>query len=331
LRFWLPNARGSIRLLVLLLCGAWSSVSFAQVGAQSGPQPGGQAAFSESDPALILRDTLMAACSQNVPEFTHALTLRNAEAFARMTPAARSTLLKRFVLLDKPGEPSAEQGASGVLIVRCKTPEITTEMEIGKVELRENIAYLPLSVRDASSVDDSALHKVTMGLVREKGQWKLLSLGLLLLDLPSLEQEWDRAEIKANEQSALASLQKLADAVESYRKTYTRLPDTMTVLGASSDGTSKPDHAGLLDSDLVAGRKDGYIFRYVVAGASTSGALAKYEIAAIPSEYGRSGLRSFLRDSAGVVHAGDHQGAVGSTVDPRVDPAADSSSSESRR
>ncbi len=323
--------RGPVLPLVLFLCSAWSSVSYAQVGAQTGPQSGVQLAFAESDPALILRDTLMAACSQNVPEFTHALTLRNAEAFARMTPAARSTLLKRFVLLDKPGEPSSEQGASGVLIVRCKTPEITTEMEIGKPELRENIAYLPLSVRDASSSDDSALHKVTMGLVREGGRWKLLSLGLLLLDLPSLEQEWDRAEIKANEQSALASLQKLSDAVEAYRKTYTRLPDTVTVLGPSSDGASKPDHAGLLDSDLVGGRKDGYIFRYVVVGATTSGALAKYEIAAIPAEYGRSGVRSFFRDSSGAVHGADHQGAVGSTVDPRVDPVADSSSSESRR
>jgi hypothetical protein len=330
LRSCLLDPRGSALLLVLLLYGTLSSPSFAQVGAQSGPQSGAQAAFAASDPALILRDTLMAACSQNVPEFTHALTLRNAEAFARMTPAARSTLLKRFVLLDKPGEPSAEQGASGVLIVRCKTSEITTEMEIGKPELRENIAYLPLSVRDASSGDDSALHKVTMGLVRESGQWKLLSLGLLLLDLPSLEQEWDRAEIKANEQSALASLQKLAEAVESYRKTYTRLPDTVTVLGPSNDGTSKPDHAGLLDNDLVAGRKDGYIFRYIIVGANTSGALAKYEIAAIPGEYGRGGMRSFFRDSTGVIHAADHQGAVGSSLDPRVEPA-DSSSSESQR
>jgi len=275
----------------------------------------------------------MAACSQNVPEFNHALTLRNAEAFARMTPAARSTFLKRFVLLDKPGEPNAEQGASGVLIVHCKTPEITTEMEIGKAELRENIAYLPLSVRDASSSGDSPDHKVTMGLVRESGQWKLLSLGLLLLDLPSLEQEWDRAEIKANEQSALASIQKLADAVESYRKTYTRLPDAIKALGPSTDKTPKPEHAGLIESDLVQGRKDGYIFRYVIVGATTSGAPAKYELAAIPGEYGRSGLRSFFRDSSGAVHAADHQGAIGSGVDPPVDVPESSSSpsGDSRR
>jgi hypothetical protein len=321
LRFYLRDPRRSV-LSLSLLCGALSPFALAQTGGQLGA--------AGADPARIMRDTLMAACSQNVPEFTHALTTRNAEAFARMTPAARSTLLKRFVLLDKPGEPSTELGASGALIVRCKTSEITTQMEIGKPELRENIAYLPLSVRDASSGDESALHKVTMGLVRENGQWKLLSLGLLLLDLPSLEEEWDRAEIKANEQSALASLQRLSEAVESYRKTYTHLPDSLTALGSSSAGASKAEHTGLLDNDLVTGRKDGYVFRYVIVGANASGAPAKYELAAIPSDYGRSGLRSFFRDSTGLVHAADHQGAVGSTVDPRIEPP-DSSSNETRR
>jgi hypothetical protein len=315
-------------LIFALFCGSLGPFTFAQSDQISSPLP----AATATDPALVLRDTLMAACSQNVPEFTRALTLRNAEAFGRMTPAARSTLLKRFVLLDKPGEPNAEQGTSGVLLVHCKTPEITTEMEIGKPELRENIAYLALSVREASSGDNSAEHRVTMGLVREGGQWKLLSLGLLLLDLPSLEEEWDRAEIKANEQSALASLQKLADAVESYRKAYTRLPDTMKALGPSTDKTPKAEHAGLIESDLIDGRKDGYIFRYVIVGATTSGAPAKYELAAIPGEYGRSGLRSFFRDSGGAIHAADHQGAIGSSVDPPVGiPESSSSSSDQSR
>jgi hypothetical protein len=326
LRFRLVDPRRMV--LIGLLCGGISPFTFAQEpGPVSSPLP----AAAATDPGLVLRDTLMAACSQNALEFTHALTSRNAEAFGRMTPAARSTLLKRFVLLDKPGEPNAEQNTSGVLVVHCKTSEVTTDMEIGKPELRENIAYLPLSVREAGS-NDSPDHRVTMGLVREGGQWKLLSLGLLLLDLPSLEEEWDRAEIKANEQSALVSLQKLADAIEAYRKTYTRLPDTVKALGFSTDKTAKAEHAGLIESDLVDGRKDGYIFRYVIVGATTSGAPAKYELAAIPGDYGRSGLRSFFRDSSGAIHAADHQGAVGSSVDPRVElPESSSSSDESRR
>jgi len=39
-----------------------------------------------------------------------------------------------------------------------------------------------------------------------------LSLGLLLLDLPSLEVEWDSAEADANESTALENLKKLSSS-----------------------------------------------------------------------------------------------------------------------
>jgi len=269
------------------------------------------------DPAIALRDALVAACSQNSTEFVHALTVRNAEAFGRMTPPARETLLKRFVLLDKPGKPSTHGDSGGHLVVLCATNEITTQMQIDKPELRDNLAYLPLTVQDASDSAGLTVRSVTMGMVREAGQWKILSLGLLFLDLPSLESEWDRAEMKTNEQSAVAAVKTVADAIESYRKTYTRLPDSLKVLGPPAQGAGKAETAGLLDAELAGGRKDGYSYRYVIVGANTSGAPAKYELAAIPAEYGRTGLRSFFYDSTGVLHAGDHKGAVGSSLDPK--------------
>jgi hypothetical protein len=158
-----------------------------------------------------------------------------------------------------------------------------------------------------------------MGLVREAGQWKLLSLGLLLLDLPSLAEEWDRAEIKNNEQSAIDSIKNLAEAIETYRKTYTRLPDNLVVLGPPPQGPAKSEKADLIDVELAEGRKDGYSFRYVIVGANASGAPAQYELAAIPIEYGRTGSRSFFRDVLGVLHGADRRGAVGSVTDPKVD------------
>jgi len=54
-------------------------------------------------------------------------------------------------------------------------------------------------------------------------------------------------------------------------------------------------------------------------GANNSGAPAKYELAAIPAEYGRSGNRSFFRDSSGTTHAADRQGALGSAADPKLE------------
>jgi hypothetical protein len=286
------------------------------LSAASASTPGQSPAVDS--PSTALRDALVAACSQNPTEFVRTLTVRNAEAFGRMTPPARETFLKRFVLLDKPGKPRIQNESSGNVLVFCETSEITTHMEIDKPELRDNLAYIPLTVKDTGDTAGLSAHHVTMGMVREAGQWKILSLGLLFLDLPSLEIEWDRAEIKTNEQAAMTSLKTLVDAIETYRKTYTRLPESLKALGPAMKSAPKAEAAGLVDESLAGGRKDGYSYRYVIVGANTSGAPAKYELAAIPGEYGRSGLRSFFCDSAGQFHAGDHKGAVGSDLDPKL-------------
>jgi len=300
-------SRACISSLVLLGCFSPDETLRAAQTARAG------------DAATVLQEVLIAACAQNSKEFSSQLTARNADAFKQMTPAAQATFLKRFVLLDKPGKPRSATEAAGALTVSCETPEITTQMQIGKPEVRDNLAYLPLVVKDASDTTDANTRRVIMGLVRENGQWKLLSLGLLLLDLPTLAEEWDRAEIQANEKSAIVSLKELADAIEKYRVSFTHLPDTLAVLGPSGKAAAQANAAGLISDQLAGGRKDGYSFRYVIVGGSASGAPAKYELAAIPAEYGRTGMRSFFRDSSGLLHAGDHQGAVGSLLDPKVE------------
>jgi hypothetical protein len=276
-------------------------------------------AQSGTAPVDTLRSILTAACSQDTNRFSENLTVRNAGAFAHMTKAAQTTLLKRFVLLDQAGQPRVETGEQGSLTIFCVTPEVTSQMQFGKVELRDNLAYLSLLVKDSSDSTDANARRITMGLVRENGRWKLLSLGLLLLDLPTLGEEWDRAEIQNNEKSALASVKELSTAIEKYRVTYTHLPGTLGELGPPEKGTVKSDQAGLIEKELADGRKNGYLFRYVIVGANDSGAPAKYEIAAIPIEYGRTGTRSFYRDSSGTLHAADHQGSVGTQLDPKVE------------
>jgi hypothetical protein len=272
-----------------------------------------------SGPAETLRSILMAACSQDTKQFSENLTTRNAEAFVHMTKAAQTTLLKRFVLLDQAGKPRVENEERGNPTVYCMTTQLTTAMQIGKPEVRDNLAYLPLTVKDATDTTEADARRVIMGMVRENGEWKLLSLGLLLLDLPTLGEEWDRAEIQNNEKSAMASMKELAAAIEKYRVTYTHLPEQLGELGPPSQGAPKSEHAGLVGRELAEGRKDGYSFRYVIVGANNSGAPAKYELAAIPLEYGRTGTRSFYRDASGVLHGGDHQGAVGTILDPKVE------------
>lgn len=270
-------------------------------------------------PDAALKAVLSAACAQNQSEFVRFLTDRNREAFTRMTPQSRVALMKRFVLLNEPGKPSTSANLAGRPIVRCHTPDVTTEMEIGGAELRENIAFLPMEVRDTTDAAGADVHQITMGLVCEGGEWKLLSLGLLLLDLPSLEVEWDAAEIESTERNAIEVLKKVASAVEAYRNKFLRLPESLANLGQPLHGAANAEAAGLLDSDLANGMKNGYAIRYVIVGASNLGAPAKYELSATPLQYGRTGRRSFFRDSNGIVHAADRRGAVGSGADPKVE------------
>jgi hypothetical protein len=283
-----------------------------------------------SGPSAALRDVLLAACAQDATGFSRFLTQRSKESFDRLTPAARVALMKRFVLLNLPGKASSATNPAGRPIVRCETPDVATEMSVGGADVRENVAFMPLEIRDTADSSGQSVHQVNMGLVREGGQWRLLSLGLLLLDLPALEVEWDSAEADANEATALENLKKLAEAVESYRRTYSSLPESLSNLGPVPDAPPKVGAAkkipaaptrkaaGLVDAELAAGNKDGYIYRIVIAGASSLGAPAKYELAATPSAYGRTGKKSFLRDAQGVWHAGDHRGAVGSELDARI-------------
>jgi hypothetical protein len=277
-----------------------------------------------SDAALApataaLRDALSAACSQSQREFAKFLTTRNAETFSSLTAGARVAFMKRFVLLSEPGTPSVLVSGSGRPVVRCQTPDGTAELQIGGADSSDNLAFLPVEVRDATDAVGAGTMHVKMGMVRENGEWKLLSVGLVLLDLPSLAAEWDAAEMESTEQKAIEELKVIADAVEAYRRKYSRLPDSLDKLAPPTRGIANADTSGMLDSESASGVKEGYTFRYVIAGASTLGAPAKFEIAATPQAYGRTGRRSFFRDSTGGVHAADRQGSVGSAVDPRID------------
>jgi len=318
-----PETKTFVRVLILS-CAVLLAAANGH-SQESSSKPGESSARAPSEiatvggPSAALKGVLSAACSQNQTEFVRFLTARNKEAFSRMTPPARIALMKRFVLLNQPGKPSASANPAGRPLLRCQTPDVTTEMQIGGADVRENIAFLPMELREVTDATGASVHQVTMGLVREDGDWKLLSLGVLFLDLPALEVEWDAEQMDTAEESALEAVKKVALAVEAYRNKYSRLPESLANLGPPVHGAANGEAAGLVDSDLANGMKNGYAIRYVVVGASTLGAPAKYEVAATPLQYGRTGLRSFFRDSSGGLHAADRQGAVGSVTDPKVE------------
>ena len=283
------------------------------------PSSSKPAETAPTTPAVALRDLLSAACSQSDEAFAKFLTPRNAKPFAHLTAPARVALMKRLVLLDEPGKPSASLNPSGRPIVQCQTTLLTTEMRIGGADQHDNLAFLPLEIRNLNDPAGADARQIQIGMARDSSGWKLLSVGLLLLDLPALEIEWNRASMDANERAAVETLREVARAVETYRRTYTRLPDSLAKLARPEKGPPSAQSAGILDDELAAGSKNGYSFRYVIEGASAMGAQAKFQLAATPQVYGTTGRRSFFLDSNGVVHGADRQGALAGPADPRVE------------
>jgi hypothetical protein len=303
-------------LVLTLFVAALRAQESSSLGKGKAPASAG----ATDAPTAALRGALSAACSQNEQSFSKFLTARNADTFAHLTPTARVAFMKRFVLLNEPGKASVLPTTTGRPTIHCETPGGAAELQIGGAEISDNLAFLPVEVREPTDTTGASVIRVQMGLVRDSDGWKLLSVGLVLLDLPALAFEWDAAEMESTERAAIDGVKKIAEAVELYRRSYARLPDSLGKLGPPKS-TSKPgpDAAGLLEADLASGSRGGYRFRYVIEGGSNLGAPAKYELAATPETYGRTGRRSFFRDSNGVLHGADRQGAVGSELDPRLE------------
>jgi len=177
-----------------------------------------------------------------------------------------------------------------------QTPDVTTEMQIGGAELRDNTAFFPWS----SAVPPIPPRKRSSdhhGLCARTGLEAALA-GLLLLDLPALEVDGS-AEMESTEETH-RSCEKVS-APSSLRNKYQRLPESLANLG-------RPSRCGewrgcrFLDSDLANGMKNGYhsLRDRRCEHARRSG---KIRLAATPLQYGRTGHRSFFRDSNGALHA----------------------------
>jgi hypothetical protein len=311
----LPANRGigvrTCNFFLALLFGVFASNVFAQRGAPSAPP-------QVSDPAEALQDSLTAACRHDEAAFAGHLTNDSAQAYRALTQEQRLAVLRRLVLLDDPGRPllSASEGSA---VVRCEAGGFTTEMRFGAAEVRENLAFIPVSVPDGSETQS-----VRFGLVRESGQWKLLSVGLLMLDIPALGRQWEQAALQARERDAIATLLKVGNALKTYQSAYGSLPETLEQLGQPPQGGASPEMAGLLDSDLAKGLAGGYRLRYSIVPAggeeneSERNKAAGFMLAATPVVYGKDGRRSFLLDARGSLRGADKNGAVATADDPSI-------------
>jgi len=277
---------------------------------------------SPAKPDAALTEALSAACRQDAAAFANFLTSDNSTAYRALPETQRIAFMKRFVLLEQAGRPLLSTSDSGREVLRCETPGFDTEMHFGEVRTRENLAFVPMEI----PIPGEASEKITFGLVREAGNWKLLSLGLVLLDIPALARQWEQADVEEREAKAVADLRALAKALESYRNAYGKLPDSLAPLGPAGTEGISPDTAGLVDAELAAGNKGGYTIRYTIVPAGgnlpeeDANKAERFGLAATPDQYGKTGRKSFFLDSEGVLRGADKQGALATSADPRISP-----------
>jgi hypothetical protein len=263
-----------------------------------------------SDPASALAAALAAACRANGALFSNYLTAENAAAFRALPEDRQAAFLKRFSLADEPGRPLISSDPQNRTVLRCMAREGTSEFRFGDVHIHENLAFIPVTAVDAQQTE--------FGMVREDGQWRLLSLGLVLLDIPQLSKQWAEGELAAREASAIAALRTLAEAVQTYRRAFGMLPESLAQLGPAPKDQISPEQASLVNGRLAAGSEGGYRFRYRIVPTAQEGGEAAFELAAMPEDYGKTGRRSFFLDASGKLHAVDNRGAMATSEDPLI-------------
>jgi hypothetical protein len=264
----------------------------------------------DSEPAAALSAALAAACRSNADQFAKYLTAENAAAFRALPEDQRAAFLKRLSLTDEAGKPLISADPQQHTVLRCQTSGGSAEYRFGDARVRENLAFIPVTVPGS--------HGTEFGLVRETGGWRLLSLGLLLLDIPQLSKQWVEQDFAAREDAVIQTLRGLADAIQTYVRAWGKLPESLAELGPAPQDQISPEQASLVNEHLAAGSQGGYAYRYRIVPAP-NGSDSTFELAASPEDYGKTGRRSFFLDSKGKVHGADKHGAVATPDDPLIE------------
>ena len=276
----------------------------APLAAQDAPE-----AEATATPSDALVNALSAACRQQPGQFAAFLPDTSAEAYRNLPQYQQRELMRRLVAVQDAGKPLRSTSTDGTPVFRCSSSSETTELRLGRERVRGNLAFIPVTVPSGLSAD--------FGFVHEPGGWRLVSLGLLMLNISELSKQWAAQETITREKLAVDAMHLIATSAETYRKGFGYLPETLVQLGPAAKEGISPDAAGLLDAELAAGKKANYTFRYRVFSASR-GEDARFEIIATPVEYGPAGKRSFYLDSSGVLRGADKNGDVAGPDDPRL-------------
>jgi hypothetical protein len=312
-----PALALAMRVACLVLVASFLTLG-AHGAALQAASPAQQPAAAVADPVSTLLEILAVACRQDAAKFPNYLTGKNGAFFKQLTAQQQVALLRRLVLLEGAGHPLLSTDATGHTLLRCESPSFTGEIRMGDPRVEQNLAFVPVLIKPDRQID--------FGLVMTSNGWKLLSIGVLILDLQQLQPEWDAQEMADREDDAIKAMYKISAAIDTYRDAFKKLPETLAQLGpAPKDGIS-PDAAGLLDAEMVSAHFGGYTFNYRVLPPVEEGKDAQYELSAGPDEYSKSGRRSFFINASGKLRGADKMGAAATAADPIIEESSSSTS-----
>jgi hypothetical protein len=278
--------------------------------AKSAPAAAQQSSATD-DPTVTLAGILATACRQDTAKFPDYLTASNATFYRQLAPAQQVAILRRLVLLDDAGRALLSTRTDGTTEIRCETTSTTRLIHISAPRTDQNISFVPIDLKPD--------RQINFGLLATKEGWKLLSLGLLVLDFAQLQPQWEAQDMALREDVATEAMHKICAAIDTYRKAFEKLPESLAQLGPAPKEGISPEAAGLLTEELASGTVEGYTLRYRIIPSGPGGADTEFELAAMPKEYGKSGKRSFFINASGRLRGGDKLGAFATAADPLIE------------
>ena len=118
-----------------------------------------------------------------------------------------------------------------------------------------------------------------------------------------------KSRIAANHAAAVYALHAINVGEITYASTYnTGFSQTLAALGPSASGASTASAAGVIDSVLAAGVRQGYSFVYVTS-ADSAGRYDAYTLNANPLTVGTTGINYYYTDQTGTVRQNSTQQA----------------------
>lgn len=116
-----------------------------------------------------------------------------------------------------------------------------------------------------------------------------------------------RSKMAANEASAVGSMRTIVTAAVTYYSVYQKgFPPDLASLGRGVGSATDARSAGLLDEELAAGLRHGYVFTYRATSTGSNGVPDAFQVNADPITPGTTGVRHFFVDQTGVIRCDEN-------------------------